>query len=344
MEDAMKTVLEEVLGHYPVPVRKVSPVHDKGKKAVWLVRTGEGDAYLKKLSVRPPRAAFVAAATRHLRSRGAAVPDIIPAAGGRDWVEHGGFCYFLYRPVWGRKPRYNRRDMPSLMQSLGRFHRASVGFQPPDGAEHRSLLGAWPAIYRKKRQKMEQFKAAALKMSDGFSRAFVQHAGPFIDRMEDVAARLESSAYGDWCLRAAGDGTLCHQDYAAENLRIDGYGQVHVFDMDAVVCDLPARDLRKMFNKVMKRRTWELSRAVDMMRWYHRANPLTPQEWEVALLDMEFPHLLYGIADKRFTGRGAPGWTLETFRSRLLAVIRMETSKNGVLPEIRSRLAGLLGW
>jgi Ser/Thr protein kinase RdoA (MazF antagonist) len=47
--------------------------------------------------------------------------------------------------------------------------------------------------------------------------------------------------------------TLCHQDYAAENLAIGSDGKLYVFDMDSLTVDVPIRDMWKILNKVMKK-------------------------------------------------------------------------------------------
>ncbi|WP_332692528.1 hypothetical protein [Halalkalibacter lacteus] len=52
-----------------------------------------------------------------------------------------------------------------------------------------------------------------------------------------------------------------------------------MFDMDSLTIDLPIRDMRKILNKVMKKRKkWALDVLNNMVRAYQWINPLTNEQ------------------------------------------------------------------
>jgi spore coat-associated protein S len=64
---------------------------------------------------------------------------------------------------------------------------------------------------------------------------------------------LSSDDYKNWVEKGRQQGVLCHQDFAAGNLLIDPSGKLYVLDTDGITIDIPARDLRKILCKVMKK-------------------------------------------------------------------------------------------
>ena len=121
----------------------------------------------------------------------------------------------------------------------------------------------------------------------------------FLARMETVQRLLNKSCYADWSRALSTRGGLCHQDFTPKNLRLQGDGRLRILDPDSVTVDLPARDLRKIFNKVIKKYKPQDPLVLQRMEsCYQRHNPLTPEQWEVVFIDLYFPHLFCGAVNK----------------------------------------------
>ena len=149
---------------------------------------------------------------------------------------------------------------------------------------------------------------------------------------------LEQSHFDRWAEQTRKVKTLCHQDYAAGNLAVGDDGRLYVYDMDSLSVDLPVRDIRKIWNKVMKsRKEWDVRLMTTMMKAYQEVHPLTKEQYGVLMADVQFPHLFYGQVSKYYENR-EPKWTFEKHVSRLEDMIATELSKDRALKLFLSRL------
>lgn len=330
----MTSELQQVIQGYGLRVIRLELVTDNKRKPVWRLRSPQGEFYLKRMAVSPGRLRFILAATEHLNRNGVATPPLLPTAAGEPYLALGDRLYLVTRAVQGQELDY-RRHLPIIVRSLARFHRAGQGFAPPDDAEVHSHLGRWPEHYRKKLEELREFRAraAAQPNPDAFCRLFLREVPFFIRQIEAVLERLADGRYDAWVEKVSREGCFCHQDYAASNLRLVD-GEVMVFDLDSVTLDLPARDLRKLANKVMKKGQWDAALLRRILELYQASYPLTADERQVVATDIQFPHLFCGAANKYFTGR-AQDWPAEKLVAKLQEAIRSDRQKLRVLGALR---------
>jgi len=79
------------------------------------------------------------------------------------------------------------------------------------------------------------------------------------------------------------------------------------FDTDSITIDIPARDIRKLLNKIMKKNgKWNLEILRKFIRIYQSENPLSFSEWTV------FPHLFLGAMNKFYYKRDKE-WSFDLF-------------------------------
>lgn len=327
----MKPNTAEVLKQYPLAVRKIRLLSWKEKKGAWAVQTDRGLKVLKKSPASRARQRFLNEAVRHLRTNGAKIPNIVQTRGGSDIAEYQGSCFILYDAVQGRSPEYDSpTELQQIMKTLGRFHLASRGFSGTDDGDERMHLGKWADGYTKHLEDMQRFKEQARGQSSRFSKVYLKHADTFIRHGQEALRTIQSGAYNQWVSKVEKQKNLCHQDFAAGNLIKTSKG-MYVIDMDSLTYDLPARDLRKILNKVMKKKGWSLDRTVAMLKAYHSVHPLTANEYSVLKADLLFPHLFYGISSKYYKRRTERDWNAGKTMEKLGAMIRTEISKMNVL-------------
>lgn len=321
-----------VLQAYPLTVYDCRLLSWKEKKGVWRVRTDRGVKILKMCPSTESRLRFICRAVRHLKRNGVPIPDLVRTREGSDYAANEGHSYTLSDAVEGRSPEYgDSRELRLVMRTLGRFHLASGGFEGTgDGAE-RIHLGLWENSYRDQLDDLADFRRRAGKAgASDFDRLFLKHAGAFIERGEKALEALKGGSYRRWVNKVERQKNLCHQDFASGNLILDDEG-LHVIDMDSLTFDLPARDLRKIFNKVLKKENGGTAFAISMLRAYHSANPLKEEEYGVLKADLLFPHLFYGIGSKYYKRRLRQGWPEEKLLNKLRAMIGSETAKMNML-------------
>ncbi|NLU50268.1 MAG: CotS family spore coat protein [Syntrophomonadaceae bacterium] len=327
-----------IMQNYGLEVYGSILLSDKNKKATWQLHTSQGNKILKKVPGTEDRVRFIAEATFYLQEAGVNVPRLEKTKTGELVAAHNGSYYVVMDWIGGSKPDLgNVAETCSVLQALGQFHRDSRGFKTAIDNGTRSHLGDWPRSMQRYNERLRDFLAKARQRSDRFSELFSEQAGHFIARGEETLQRLADSAYHDWVKRVERDGNLCHQDFAPRNLRIQADGTVAVFDMDSVTFDLPARDLRKVFNKLGKKtKSWDVKIIQKLLSCYQRTNPLSRAEWEVVFLDLWYPHLFYGVISKFYEGR-APDWSEEKFIKKLQEIVRVERDKEPVLRDLFAR-------
>ncbi|MBB3113685.1 spore coat-associated protein S [Paenibacillus phyllosphaerae] len=329
---AIQSQVTAILAQYPIQVKSVRIIQDKGKKAAWTVETSTGTKILKKSPARKERLLFLMQATKHLQNNGASIPRIVATREGVDFAEDAnGACYVLSEAVQTTgRIGYTGEELNQIMREMAKFHIASRGFQANRGTKSRNHLGRWENGYQNHLDNLELFKALANRSSSTFSKLFMQHVDAYIKQGNEALAVIQGNAYRRWVNKVSVQRNLCHQDFAAGNLIKTSKG-FYIIDMDSITLDLPARDIRKIFNKVMKKTGWSAVKATAMLRAYHERHPLTKEECSVIYADLLFPHLFYGLANKYFTGRLE--WTLEVTNRKLGAMIQDDKNRLQMLAQ-----------
>lgn len=299
----------------------------KKKKAVWYVERPGGLWVLKQSSLSENRLRFVLAAAEHLRGRGVRLPAVIPTKAGKPYVACPEGLFFMMERLEGRNPSYEApAEREAILQALARFHRASEGFLTGEFPEARVQLGEWPSLYLKRLDALQE------PMGTGPFWALARpHHELMVHAARTALERLQRSSYASWTEAVRAAGGLCHQDFAAGNLLMDPSGALAVLDLDSISVEIPARDLRKILIKVLKKSaSWNHELAASMLEAYHRVNPLTAAQYAVLQADLIFPHLYHGLIDKYRRGR-APEWSEAVFLSKLERVVAFERAKWEVL-------------
>lgn len=327
--------VQAVLAQYPLRVKNVSLISDKGKKAAWTVSTNAGTKILKKSPAAKQRLLFLIQAIKHLQKNGAPIPAMVTTTAGKDYSEDSeGSCYILSDAISGSQPSYSNGDLLAIMKELGRFHLASRGFQSNSTTNERAHLGRWAQSYERHLDELIRFKSLVKSSnSSEFEKLYVQHVDHYISQGKEALSWVQGPYYANWVNKAAVQKNLCHQDFAAANLIKTNSGLV-IIDMDSITFDLPARDIRKIFNKVMKKYGWNSSKAASMLRAYREVHPLSEEECQVIYADLLFPHLFYGLASKYFNKRTE--WNRSNTLRKLQGYISSEKDREHVLASWRS--------
>jgi len=337
--------LNDVLAQYPYTVKGIRTESYKQKKGVWWVDTTKGMKILKKHPNSEPMLIFLLSAIDHLQNKGMNIPRVNETIDGNRYVKNGETCFILIDAVEGVNPDYRKQEeLNALVREMGRFHLASQGFIPPNESKVRQHLGNWGQDFSADITRLKDFyneeksKTAHKEFGEIISEVFPS----FLQRMETAVTGLGGPAYAAWVNKIADGGGLCHQDFAAGNILMNSAGRVYILDTDSLTIDLPARDIRKLLNKVMKKNgKWEPALVENILSVYQKANPLTIDEWAVLKLDLIFPHLFAGIMDKYYRQR-EKDWTENKYVSRLKEMIAVERSLEEVLKKYDAIIKNIL--
>jgi CotS family spore coat protein len=296
--DYIIQLAEEVLKHYDLSVQNMQIVTTKPDKggAIWKLETKSGPKSLKLLHRRPTRSLFSLGAQEYLAEvRKARVPPIVKTKSGNNYVEAGGKLWFVAEWIEPLTPvTKDLEGAKQLCYALGEFHRLSKGYIPPQKAEMASRLHKWPKNYEKMITKMSWFRNIAHCYREmPASSPLLEVIDQFEEQARKGMERFRQSKY--WEL--VGQGTtgwgLAHQDYGWSNGQMGADG-MWIIDLDGVAFDLPIRDLRKLISGTMADLyRWDAKWVREMILAYHEANPITPELYEILMIDLAMPNEFY---------------------------------------------------
>jgi CotS family spore coat protein len=287
-----------VLKHYDLSVRNMQIITTKPDKggAIWKLETKSGPKSLKLLHRRPTRSLFSLGAQEYLVDvQAARVPPIIKTKDGKNFVEAGGKLWFVAEWIEPLTPvTKDLEGAKQLCYALGEFHRLSKGYVPPQNAEIASRLYKWPKTYEKVLKKMDWLRNIAKAYSDMPASSHLLNG---VEKFEQQAIQsinsLNQSSYYDLVQQGNAYWGLVHQDYGWSNGQM-GKNGMWIIDLDGVAYDLPIRDLRKLISGTMADlMKWDTTWVREMIATYHEANPISPQLYEILMIDLSLPNEFY---------------------------------------------------
>ncbi len=324
--------LEQVLNNFDIHVQSISSETYKDKKAVWWVETEQGLMVLKKVSNSEQTLKFTISAIKHLSKNGIHLPPIKKTREGTDYAAADGSCYVLSEAIKGRNPSYDS-ELEIIIKGLAAFHSASRGFQVLPDTKPKQHLGQWVEDLTYQIEDMRVFydKEVAGNGLSNIGKYIINEFPYFYNRAVSAIHSLRSEGYKTWVEKARLQGALCHQDFTAGNLILHPSGNLYVLDTDGITIDIPARDLRKIILKMMKKSgKWDSGLAKKVFHIYQSVNPLQPSEWSVVMADIKFPHLFIGAMNKYYYQRDKE-WSENKYFDRIKEMCAFEKSMEPAL-------------
>lgn len=338
MVSANQEPLSEVLSKYNISVLNIKNESYKDKKGVWWVQTPEGYKILKKISNSEDTLRYIISAVNHLIQNGINIPKINKTKTGSDYAKIQETCFVLSDAIEGKTPSYDsQKDFAAMIRELARFHKASTGFHPLADTKPKKHLGTWIEDYTAQVEDMNSFYQSEVPANgkDPIGKFIIQEFPYFYKRSYEAINALKGVEYRDWVIKADKLGCLCHQDFAAGNLIMTSKG-IYVLDTDSITLDIPARDIRKILHKTMKKSgKWNVELTKNIFSLYQSENPLTQSEWEVVKMDIIFPHLFIGAMNKYYYQRDKE-WSSQKYLQRLKEMSDFEKTITPVLNNFES--------
>lgn len=325
--------LNEVLDNYNITVLNIKNESYKDKKGVWWIQTPDGYKILKKISNSEDTLKFIISAVNHFQLKGIKIPRINKTKSGNDYVNLQGTCYVLSDAISGKTPSYDSsKELMAIVKELARFHKASAGFHPLENTKPKNHLGIWVQDYTEQIEDMNRFYKDEVSVSgkDSIGKFILAEFPYFYQRAYEAINALKGNEYRDWVDKAGKTGCLCHQDFAAGNLIMTS-NEIYILDTDSITIDIPARDIRKILHKIMKKSgKWDSELVKRVLGYYQSENPLTQSEWQVVKMDIMFPHLFIGAMNKYYYQRDKE-WSPQKYLQRLKEMAQFEKTISPVL-------------
>ena len=290
--DAGPRLAEAVARHYRRDVRSVARIQ-KGMGAInWLVRTSEGDCFLKQY---PPNADLAAEAaglalSQEARAAGVPAPMVIPSGAGDLLWSNGDLALALseYFPGATSGVPLSCPEMAQAGRTLGRLH---AGLRDRSGL--RDAAAAWLALdARRKGAAFGRYLAAieSRKEPDEFDR----RTAPFLHRRLALLPKAAALLASLPPLARQ----VVHGDYGIWNILFRGGELVAVVDFRPPELFLPAFEIGRaaLAPETMTADPRWPDKALAFVEAYCRANPrigrsdvqFAPHVWAVQLVRSEY--------------------------------------------------------
>ncbi len=285
---------QNVLLDYGIAPEGLEIIQNKGLKTIWKFSHNGATMCLKRLRHSEEKALFSVYAQIYIHDNGGNVPGVILNSAGSAITRRGEQLFVVYSWIDGRDLNFdNPRDLGMAVEGLGRVHKVSIGYTPPERARVSSKLGKWPAQYKSMRTKLSEWKELSRQKAQPQYGCYLKCVDGVIDIADRAIGAIHSSGYGPLTSMEFKQCPLCHQDYGKGNALLSG-GDVCVLDFDGVTHDLVARDLRKIIGKQMEDGGgWRQDRIDEIIGWYENGNKLSDEEKEILTVDLLFPHWFF---------------------------------------------------
>jgi CotS family spore coat protein len=164
------------------------------------------------------------------------------------------------------------------------------------------------------------------------------HVLAVVDKFQEQARkslqRLKESDYDELIKKGNEGWGLVHQDYGWSNGQMGPNG-MWIIDLDGVAYDLPIRDLRKLISgKMLELYKWDVNWVREMIKAYHKANPITPELFEILMIDLSLPNEFYRLMNEVLY---QPALLLnETKAQEIKVIIDIDQSKWNTLKQIQN--------
>lgn len=284
-------------------------------RAVNLVQTDRGLVIIKETARDPDKILYIHGLKEYLYESGFVNLDrYILSRYQLPFAICDNRIFVMESYIGGRECSFtNPYDREKIVKALAELHNAGKGYIPPTGAAARDNIGKWKRSYRKKINDIIEFKAEVKgkRKKSRFDKLYLEDVDFYIEMCWRGYDTLKHSRYDEICKKAKKENTICHHDYTYHNLIIAPDGQVNVIDFDYSCHELPVYDLAALIQKVLRRYSYDLDMALDMLDSYSSVRPLEREELVLMLSLFEFPQKFWRITDRYYNKK--TDWDEEDF-------------------------------
>jgi len=298
-------------------------LYSKPLRAVTLAQTDRGLVIIKETYREPDKILYIHGLKEYLYERGFTNLDrYLPSKYQLPFAIYENRIFVMEDYISGRECSFtNPYDREAIVKTLAQLHDAGKGYTPVVGASIRDNIGKWERAYRNKIEDLAEFKELARKKrkKSKLDSMFLEDVDFYTEMCWRGFDTLKNSNYDKICKKARKDNVICHHDYTYHNLIIGFNDEVNVIDFDYSCHELPVYDLASLIQKVLKRYSYDVDIALEMIEDYSGIAPLHHEDLVLMLSLFEFPQRFWRISDRYYNGKTQ--WDEKTFLSKYNDII-----------------------
>jgi CotS family spore coat protein len=300
-------------------------LYSKPMRAVTLAQTDRGLVIIKETYREPDKILYIHGLKEYLHESGFTRLDrYLPSRYQLPFAIYEDRVFVMEDYIAGRECSFtNPYDREAIVKTLAQLHNAGKGYIPAVGASTRDNIGKWERSYRNKIEDLTEFKELAGKKrkKSKLDRMFLEDVDFYMEMCWRGFDTLKNSKYDEICKKAKKANVICHHDYTYHNLIIGLDDEVNVIDFDYSCHELPVYDLAALIQKVLKRYSYDVDIALEMIEDYCKIVPLHKEDLILMLSLFEFPQRFWRISDRYYKGKTQ--WDEKTFLSKYNDIVIM---------------------
>lgn len=293
-------------------------LYSKPLRAVNLAQTDRGLVIIKESYREPDKILYIHGLKEYLHNNGFTCIDrYLLSKYELPFAIYENKIFVMEDYIAGRECSFtNPFDRAAIVKALAQLHNAGRGYEPPTGAAVRNSIGKWDRAYRGKIEDLIWFKEIAGKKrkKSTLDKMFLQDVDSYIEMGWRGFDTLKGSEYVNICKEAKKDNVICHHDYTYHNIIIGPGGTVNVIDFDYSCHELTVYDLAALIQKVLKRYSYDIDIALELIDDYCSIAPLSRDDLVLMLSLFEFPQRFWRITERYYHDKY--NWDEKTFLSK----------------------------
>ncbi|NLM43771.1 MAG: CotS family spore coat protein [Clostridiales bacterium] len=307
---------------------------------VFRITTQKGMFSLKRVIYSKEEMDFIMFATEHLKNNGFQnMLEYETKDDGSLFYEYDGEKYYLTKWIDGRELDYlNPIDLKSATLLLSEFHKASQGFHPPVIPDSRNLLGKWPESFKERIYEMNEMKFRALlkRGRTQFDKIYLEFVDMCLEDARRALKLLLDSPYEELVNKAKEKKGFIHHDYAHHNLMQSFDGKLYILDFDYCAVDIKIHDLGSLIIRNMKKTTWDIDKALNIIEIYDKETPISNDELRVLVPFFLFPQDFWQISRQYYIER--KDWGDRDYLDKMNTKSQYTISRRQFIEEFEKRI------
>lgn len=312
----------------------------KPMRAVNMVQTDKGLAIIKEVLREPDKILYIHNLKEYLFERGFDHLDrYMLSVYQLPFLFVDNRIFIMEKFINGRECSFtNPFDREKIVKALAHLHQAGKGYTPTTGSAKRNNIGKWKKSNRKKLDDLLEFKreAKGKRKKSRFDKLFLEDVDYYIEMGWRGFDTLNHSNYDEICKKAKKENLICHHDYTYHNLIIDANGSVNVIDFDYSCHELPVYDLAALISKILRRYSYDIDMAFELIRYYNEILPLHQADYTLMLSLFEFPQKFWRIAERYYNGK--TDWKEELFIDKYNDIVCVKAFQEDFIEAFRTRI------
>lgn len=320
------TMVEEILKRYSVVPEKIEKV-----RSVYRIYSADGIYCLKKASKGSKKAIKVMHLTEYLKNNGFNnVAKFYKTSENKEYVRLHKNVYYLTDWINGHECSCdNKEEMEHAAALLAHFHISAKGFSN-SSLKNESSFKNWQSILKEDMQDLLRFRKMIYmkKIKTTFDIQYYDAIEAILGQMDKSIKLLENSNYISLSKYEKGEKTVCHDSFYYQNIIVDNENNMFIIDLDSAAYDITVYDLGKFIRRLLYKSTysWDFEFARALIEAYSQVKPLSPEELEILLPFIIFPHKFWKLGIKRYVKRKR--WSEETYIKKLRRFLRFIDKQN----------------